>query len=730
MKSPPIDIVLEVEGAAKVKKNSKNREWREKRAEAKRRGGERETLGVMPLPATQIQVPTIRNPAQKERSGEKKAVDNRSRRPEGAVPRVVKTAGVIKLMVKMKTFGISALRRKMNSLWDEQRAEGGGHLVEPRRDSLDIKQMYDPEFLVAGEKELPPGAHPFKLDAMDQMHVGSCPECGETHAVRDDCYYKVLRRTITHGYRPQYTADIVKEYSTSGNNKLSAVFDKSFDAAVGKMVTEGVLRLWTVGSAVELFFINPMGIVIKNSDKARARIVTGVKIVDQKTLDEANEGLVKQEMRPVKTRVSMNNSANGGNRALLKPRFSYATSADATFLIQRNDYLGKGDVERYFLNFPLAEESYAYFGVRALGAYLYFVMVYFGLASAPYYTSVWGAEIRRWVMSKGVDAVHFVDDWWTVGRTLAEVKGKMDIIVAVLNAMGLTMAVDKFEFGQRLVFLGILYDTVAMTMAFDAVQCQVVALLLRNYRAKLVERKAIHYTDIVQLCGKLNWFGEILQAGRVHTAQWWRYSTLREGQLPSDELRLRLIADTDWWLKVVDKWAVGDNSEKAFPIVSAHEMLDDPDNVAMCCSDMSGPDGWGCFYGNLEEMNGGDPLFKSVRWEDSNFVPESSMWGELKALREYLDFPDRKGKMLVWVSDSLAGVWCINKGRAHSDGEVRQLVEEILERCDELRIVIVALWVPREENLFADYLSHLATSMDRHSVAGRCSALDDTGADH
>jgi hypothetical protein len=107
MKSPPIDIVLEVEGAAKVKKNSKNREWREKRAEAKRRGGERETLGVMPLPATQIQVPTIRNPAQKERSGEKKAVDNRSRRPEGAVPRVVKTAGVIKLMVKMKTFGIS-----------------------------------------------------------------------------------------------------------------------------------------------------------------------------------------------------------------------------------------------------------------------------------------------------------------------------------------------------------------------------------------------------------------------------------------------------------------------------------------------------------------------------------------------------------------------------------------------------------------------------------------------
>jgi hypothetical protein len=472
-----------------------------------------------------------------------------------------------------------------------------------------------------------------------------------------------------------------------------------------------------------------MGIVLKNSDKARAKIVTGVKIVDQQTLDQANEGLAAQvpPMKPVKTRVSMNNTANGGNGALLKPRFSYASSADATHLMKRGDFMAKGDVERYFLNFPLAPESYPFFGVYALGQLYFFVMVYFGLASAPYYTSVWGAEIRRWVLRKYPElrAVHFVDDWFAVAETLEKVKAHMAIIAAILEAIGLSMAADKFDYGQQLVFLGILYDTVAM--AFDEVQCQVVALSLREARKRLVRRHKIPYTEIVQLCGKLNWFGEILQAGRVHTAAWWKYSTLKQGQLPSEELCERLIADTDWWLSVVDKWAVKNHSEKAFPILSAYELLNDPEGVAICCSDMSGPDGWGCHYGTLAEMER-DPLVRSVRWPEG-FSPPSSMWGELKALREYLEFPDRKGKLIVWVSDSLSGVWCINKGRAHQ-GEERALVEEILERCDELRIVVVGLWVPREENRYADYLSHLATYMNRDSVAGRSSALDGAAGDH
>lgn len=648
--------------------------------------------------------------------------------PPGNRIRPLVIAQFVALLVAMKTFSVSALKRRMNALWDQEQAKRTGKKVEASRNSLDIDEMFDPLLCVPGEYELPPGRHNFDLPAMNAWHVKSCARCGREGEVQEGCYFWRLRRCITHGFNPPYVTEIEKAYETRGNNKLSKVFSHSFDKAVLKMISERVLLPWTAESGFELKFINPLGIVLKNSDKARAKVATGVRIIDQETLDEANQRLSDQQMKPVKTRVSMNNTANGGNAALYKPRFKYAGSEDATNLMQRNDFLGKGDVERYFLNFPLAQESFQYFGVCALlGQILHFVMVFFGLSSAPYYTSVWGAEIRRWVQSMGVPAVHFVDDWLTAAPTLAEVKRRMGVIVAILVSVGLSMAEDKFEYGQQLVFLGILYDTVKMTMAFDAVQCQVVGILLRDYRERLVKNTDIQYTDIVQLCGKLNWFGEILQAGRVHTAAWWRYSAMPAGRQLTDEHRARLIADTDWWLEVVDKWSVSDHTEKAFPIISASELLADPLAVAICCSDMSGPDGWGCYYGTLEEMES-DPSFVSVRWREG-FKPHSSMWGELKALREYLDFPDRQGKLLVWVSDSLSGVWCINKGRAHT-GEERELVEDILEKCDELRIVIVALWVPREENQYADYLSHLATYMNRDAVAGRCSTLDDPAADH
>jgi hypothetical protein len=110
---------------------------------------------------------------------------------------------------------------------------------------------------------------------------------------------------------------------------------------------------------VDLRFINPLGIVLKNSDKARAKMLTGVQIVDQVTLERANEALsdLQKPEKPVKTRLSMNNTANGGNKALKKGRFSYASSGDATFLMKRNSFMGKGGVQRYFLNFPLARES-------------------------------------------------------------------------------------------------------------------------------------------------------------------------------------------------------------------------------------------------------------------------------------------------------------------------------------------------------------------------------------
>ena len=104
------------------------------------------------------------------------------------------------------------------------------------------------------------------------------------------------------------------------------------------------------------------------------------------------------------------------------------------------------------------------------------------------------------------------------------------------------------------------------------------------------------------------------------------------------------------------------------------------------------------------------------------FKPYSSTWGELKALLQFIQDDCPREKLLVWVSDSLAAVFSINNGRAR-EPQCAALVEEILELCDVLRVQIVALWVPREENELADYLSHLSFLLNRDSVGGVISGL-------
>jgi hypothetical protein len=103
--------------------------------------------------------------------GEKKMMEREIKRTQEATKFVA-------MLVEMKTFAVSSLRRRMSVLWEEERERTGGKIRVPTRSSLDIDEMYDPEFCKAGKDELPPHAHPFNVPAMDGFHVETCDECG------------------------------------------------------------------------------------------------------------------------------------------------------------------------------------------------------------------------------------------------------------------------------------------------------------------------------------------------------------------------------------------------------------------------------------------------------------------------------------------------------------------------------------------------------------------------
>ena len=155
----------------------------------------------------------------------------------------------------------------------------------------------------------------------------------------------------------------------------------------------------------------PLGMKIKSSDLARARVITGINIKNENDLEKANLLLLEQGSTKVKVRITTDATAVGLNDVSYKPPFRYPSVSDAFQIIEQGDYLCKGDVNKYYLNFPLAECCHWLFQFIISSVIWKFLRVFFGLSSSPFYASTWSAEFRSWILKLGIPCVVMMDDW-------------------------------------------------------------------------------------------------------------------------------------------------------------------------------------------------------------------------------------------------------------------------------------------------------------------------------
>jgi ribonuclease HI len=137
-------------------------------------------------------------------------------------------------------------------------------------------------------------------------------------------------------------------------------------------------------------------------------------------------------------------------------------------------------------------------------------------------------------------------------------------------------------------------------------------------------------------------------------------------------------------------------------------------------SDASGIHGYGYYSGYYSDSELAY-RFVSKRWQQF-FTQEEleeldSHTIELTALLDYLEATQLQDIMLVWITDSQSAVWSVNKGGC-TEERALAVLSDILHLCDVAHIHIIALWVPREENQVADYLSHFAYLSDRDERHG------------
>ena len=265
-----------------------------------------------------------------------------------------------------------------------------------------------------------------------------------------------------------------------------------------------------------------------------------------------------------------------------------------------------GDIQRYFHSYPTALDDRDYYCIEYGGSCWCYSKCCFGHTACPYYTSTFGAEYHHWFNEMGIPNSMIVDDWFTAAPLLEQAMAQMSKMSGIFESIGFTMQRDKYKYGQQVLFLGLLIDSTTMTVRIEAVVAKSFRIELEIYLRILIGGKHLDHHLIRPICGKLNWFAEILQSGRLHIHSFWNYLKHYKASYPASMNQLR--SDIQWW--------------------------------------------------------------------------------------------------------------AINKGNCKNSAS-RVILIRILHYCDLYQLQILAFWVPREQNTFADYLSHLSTYMDRTNVTGQ-----------
>ncbi len=340
---------------------------------------------------------------------------------------------------------------------------------------------------------------------------------------------------------------------------------------------------------------SPLGVVVKNSDKMRSSVLVGVKVEDEASMSEANTRLSELRFTEIKARITSDLSASGVNRAAYTPPFSYPSLQDGIRLIKRFSYIGKCDVSRYFHSFPLAYEARHLFEVEYDGVMYTYARCPFGFSPCPYYCSTWSAEFKSWLRSRDIETAHLMDDWMVVDETRSAVEVELDKVCAMFEEAGFGMAKEKNQIGQVLTFLGVEIDTVTMTMRFDPTQSLGMRLEMEAFRGRLIKGSHLDHTTIRHVCGKLNWYSEVVQSGRLHLRSWWKYDKYHS--LLGAVMFNQMLTDTQWWIDLLQAWESGTSSGFEYTILSAEELLTNKESILVLQSDASGTDGFGYYYG-------------------------------------------------------------------------------------------------------------------------------------
>ena len=605
------------------------------------------------------------------------------------------------------SFSVKVMQRAVARDFHRER---GTLRVKPN--GMEVRSMYDPRMFGSGSTAVPSNLKP---ERMMELHCGSCDLCREhykTHGrCKLECYYTDLDQCITKGWMPEIRAQEVKALRKIRNSQNCKLYPEKVAEEFGKMeADEYLVRLDTFIPGVHT--LNALGAVVKKGDILRARALTGIEVVDEDSLRAASRQLQDMGFLKIKVRITIDCTGSGVNGATYSPSFTMPGFEEALRRVYRDCWMSKGDVSHYFHSFPIARAFRDFLVVELEeGVFLQYMVVPMGFTACPYYASTWSAEMRQWMLTAGLDPAFLMDDWFEVGDKEEVARSRMRTLYDLIESTGHGMAEEKFEVAQMMVFLGILIDSTTMTCRIDKVQAAGFKQQLLLYLERLrVKGGDLDLQTVRHVAGKLSWYCEVIQSGRMHINAWWLYAgTLEEWHNNRDIPPV--IAELEWWVGILGQWEHDDDCTHACRIYNCDELLAHPESFQLVQSDASGTDGFGYV---CSQVGSEGYRYYSKTWVT---LPVHSHQAELLALLEYFRKDLVRDTLIMWITDCQSAAWTVNKGNC-DDPLGRVVLAEILGLCDLFQCQLFAVWIPRENNVLPDHLSHLSFLMHREEVSG------------
>lgn len=413
---------------------------------------------------------------------------------------------------------------------------------------------------------------------------------------------------------------------------------------------------------------------------SKPRIVSAIGAIPKKNSSKVR--LIHDCSRPV---------GNALNDFATTNKFRYQTIQDAVDLVKTGYYMAKIDLANAYRcvkvhpsNHPLTGLKWNFSG-DVSPTFMVDTRLPFGARKSPEIFNLLTQTVRKMMATKGFsNMVVYLDDWIIVAPTYQECLNGMNTLLSLLRKLGFQINYSKMEGpSQRLVFLGILLDSLDMTLYLPSEKIADLLCTLQYFRT----RQKVTKRKLQKLAGKLNWASQCVYGGRIFMRS--ILNKMNSLNLPWHRTRMTkdIRRDVVWWITFLQDF------NGTIPMIDSRP-------AAPVCIDACNVGAGAVFRGDCVYTRWQDVLHNptSVHINAKEVLalePAACVWAPAWANQ----------KVYVYTDNQVAAC-VINKGSS-KDKLIMDSLRRIFWLSVHYNFRLKALYYPGERNVIADAVSRL-----------------------